>query len=113
MILISGGLGSIGPDTARSLLVLGGSVVLTAPRSHAFKKPAVLSAPLTGDGAGLDAVCLRIGTIWGPLGLPASPFFALPRLLSAAVWGEDPDLTPPRPPAYAGDGGDLCYVKDC
>ncbi len=37
----------------------------------------------------------------------------LPRLLSAAVWGEDPDLTPPRPPAYAEDGGDLCYVKDC
>jgi UDP-glucose 4-epimerase len=58
-------------------------------------------------------VSLRIGTIWGRLGLPDSPFFALPRLLSAAVWGEDPDLTPPRPPAYAEDGGDLCYVKDC
>ena len=80
---------------------------------HAFKKTAELFATLTGDGAGFDAVCLRIGTIWGPLGLPDSPFFALPRLLSAAVWGEDPDLTPPRPPAYAGDGGDLCYVKDC
>jgi len=52
-------------------------------------------------------------TFWGPLGLPDSPFFALSRLLSAAVWGEDPDLTPPRPPAYAEDGGDLCYVKDC
>ena len=48
-------------------------------------------------------MCLRIGTIWGPLGLPDSPFFALPRLLSAAVWGEDPDLTPPRPPAYEYD----------
>jgi len=54
-----------------------------------------------------------LAPIWGPLGLPDSPFFALPRLLSAAVWGEDPDLTPPRPPAYAEDGGDLCYVKDC
>ena len=80
---------------------------------HAFKKTAELFATLTGDGAGFDAVCLRIGTIWGPLGLPDSPFLALPRLLSAAVWAEDPDLTPPRPPAYAGDGGDLCYVKDC
>jgi UDP-glucose 4-epimerase len=80
---------------------------------HAFKKTAELFATLTGDGAAFDAVCLRIGTIWGPLGPPDSPFFALPRLLSAAVWGEDPDLTPPRPPAYAEDGGDLCYVKDC
>lgn len=78
-----------------------------------FKRTAELFATLTGDSAGFDTVSLRIGTIWGPLGLPDSPFFALPRLLSAAVWGEDPDLTLPRPPAYAEDGGDLCYVKDC
>jgi UDP-glucose 4-epimerase len=78
-----------------------------------FKKAAELFAALTGDNAGFDTVSLRIGTIWGPLGLPDSPFFAVPRLLSAAVWGEDPDLTPPRPPAYAEDGTDLCYVKDC
>ena len=80
---------------------------------HAFKKTAELFAALTGDSAGFDTVSLRIGTIWGPLGLPDSPFFALPRLLSAAVWGEDPDLTPPRPLAYAEDATDLCYVKDC
>ena len=49
---------------------------------------------------------LRIGTIWGPLGPPDNPFFALPRLLSAAVRGEDPDLTPPRPAAYAEDATD-------
>jgi UDP-glucose 4-epimerase len=76
--------------------------VLAAHQIHAFKKTAELFATLTGDSAGFDAVSPRIGTIWGPLGLPDSPFFALPRLLSAAVWGEDPDLTPPRPPAYAG-----------
>ena len=78
-----------------------------------FKKTAELFATLTGASAGFDPVSLRIGTIWGPLGLPDSPFFALPRLLSAAVWGEDPDLTPPRPLAYAEDATDLCYVKDC
>jgi UDP-glucose 4-epimerase len=78
-----------------------------------FKKTAELFAALTADDAGFEPVSLRIGTIWGPLGLPDSPFFALPRLLSAAVWGEDPDLTPPRPPAYAEDASDLCYVKDC
>ena len=78
-----------------------------------FKKAGELFAALTAESAGFESVSLRIGTVWGPLGLPDSPFFALPRLLSAAVWGEDPDLTPPRPPAYADDGGDLCYVKDC
>jgi UDP-glucose 4-epimerase len=80
---------------------------------HAVKKTAELFAALAGDRAGFETVSLRIGGIWGPLGLPDSPFFALPRLLSAAVWGQDPDLTPPRPPAYAEDAGDLCYVKDC
>ncbi|MEU9021489.1 NAD(P)-dependent oxidoreductase [Actinomadura sp. NPDC048394] len=80
---------------------------------HAFKKTAELFTALAGDSAGFETVSLRIGTIWGPLGLPDSPFFALPRLLSAAVRGEDPDLTPPRPPAYADDVTDLCYVKDC
>jgi UDP-glucose 4-epimerase len=78
-----------------------------------FKKTAELFAALTADCAGFEAVSLRIGTIWGPLGLPDSPFFALPRLLSVAVWGEDPDLTPPRPAAYADDASDVCYVKDC
>jgi UDP-glucose 4-epimerase len=47
-----------------------------------------------------------------PHDLPDNPFFALPRLLSAAVWGEDPDRTPPRPFAYAEDRTDLCWVKD-
>lgn len=91
-------------------------VPLPAVAAHhipVFKKTAELFAALTGDRAGFETVSLRIGTIWGPLGLPDSPFFALPRLLSSAVWGEDPDLTPPRPAAYAEDGSDLCYVKDC
>ncbi len=78
-----------------------------------FKKTAELFAALVGDHVGFEAISLRIGTVWGPLGLPDNPFFALPRLLSAAVWGEDPDLTPPRPPAHAEDVTDLCYVKDC
>jgi UDP-glucose 4-epimerase len=87
--------------------------VVAPHQIHAFKKTAELFAQLVGDSAGFGAVSLRIGTIWGPLGPPDNPFFALPRLLSAAVRGEDPDLTPPRPPAYAEDRTDLCYVKDC
>ncbi|TIS53696.1 MAG: NAD(P)-dependent oxidoreductase [Mesorhizobium sp.] len=87
--------------------------VLAPHQIHAFKKTGELFTTLIGDSAGFDVVNLRIGTIWGPLGLPDSPFFALPRLLSAAVWGEGADLTPPRPCAYAADATDLCYVKDC
>ncbi|MER6812993.1 NAD(P)-dependent oxidoreductase [Spirillospora sp. NPDC000708] len=87
--------------------------VVAPHQIHAFKKTAELFTALAGDSAGFETVSLRIGTIWGPLGLPDSPFFPLPRLLSAAVRGEDPDLTPPRPPAYAEDATDLCYVKDC
>jgi UDP-glucose 4-epimerase len=87
--------------------------VVAAHQIPVFKKTAELFAALVGESAGFDAVSLRIGTIWGPLGLPDNPFTPLPRLLSAAVWGQDPDLTPPRPSAYAEDGTDLCYVKDC
>ncbi|WP_345416056.1 NAD(P)-dependent oxidoreductase [Pseudonocardia xishanensis] len=74
-----------------------------------FKRTAELWTTLAVPGT----VNLRIGTVWGPLGLGDNPFFALPRLLTAAVRGEDPDLTPPRPPARSGDATDLCYVKDC
>jgi UDP-glucose 4-epimerase len=87
--------------------------VVAPHQIHAFKKTAELFATLTGGNAAFEAVSLRIGTVWGPLGLPDSPFFPLPRLLSAAVWGQDPELTPPRPLAYADDATDLCYVKDC
>ncbi|MEJ2863701.1 NAD-dependent epimerase/dehydratase family protein [Actinomycetospora flava] len=50
-----------------------------------FKKAAELFSTLAGAHAGFDVVTLRIGTIWGPLGLPDSPFFALPRLLRAEL----------------------------
>ena len=87
--------------------------VLAPHQIPVFKKTAELFAALAGDSAGFEALSLRIGTIWGPLGVPDNPFTPVPRLLSAAVRGEDPDLTPPRPAAYAEDGTDLCYVKDC
>jgi UDP-glucose 4-epimerase len=87
--------------------------VVAAHQIPVFKKTAELFAAVAGDTAGFDTVSLRIGTIWGPIGPPDNPFFALPRLLSAAVRNEDPDLTPPRPAGYTEDATDLCYVKDC
>ena len=64
-------------------------------RSRCSRRPRSCSPHWPATTGGFDAVSLRIGTIWGPLGLPDNPFFALPRLLSAAVRGEDPDLTRP------------------
>ncbi len=77
-----------------------------------FKKAAELFATLAGERHGFEAVNLRIGAIWGPGGSADSPFFAIPRLVNAAVRGEDPDFASPRPAANAEDGGDQCYAKD-
>ena len=89
-------------------------VPATSPNSIlAFKKSVEAIVPQVLQGTGVERVMLRIGTVWGPLGLPDSPFLPIPRLISATVRGEAPDLTPPRPPGFADDGGDRCYVKDC
>ncbi|GAB3962717.1 NAD(P)-dependent oxidoreductase [Actinoallomurus acanthiterrae] len=87
---------------------------MTAPHPiPAFKKSAELLATSAAERSDLDLVNLRIAGIWGPLGRPESVFFAVPGLIHAAVRGEVPDFSAPRRPAYAGDGGDYCYVKDC
>ncbi len=72
----------------------------------AFKKAV---EPLTThglQGSGVQPVVLRIGTIWGPLVDPESPFFAIPSYISAALRGGQP------PPLHAEDGGDCCYAPD-
>jgi nucleoside-diphosphate-sugar epimerase len=72
----------------------------------AFKKAV---EPLTThnlQGSGVQPVVLRIGTIWGPLVDPESPFFHIPPYISAVLRGEEPR------PLYADDGGDCCYAPD-
>lgn len=76
-----------------------------------FKKSAELFASLVAESDGLDAVAARISTIWGPGHRNLAP--VIPRLVHAAVRGHAPDHGPPPEPAYADDGRDLCYVKDC
>jgi nucleoside-diphosphate-sugar epimerase len=49
---------------------------------------------------------LRIGTIWGPLVDPESPFFYIPPYISAVLRGDEPQSL------YADDGGDCCYAPD-
>jgi nucleoside-diphosphate-sugar epimerase len=72
----------------------------------AFKKAV---EPLTThglQGSGVQPVVLRIGTIWGPLVDPESPFFHVPPFISAVLRGEQPR------PLHADDGGDCCYAPD-
>lgn len=79
----------------------------------AFKKIGELMADHLARTSGLEVVNLRIGAIWGPLGHTRSPFFPLPQLVHAAVRGAAPDPYGTAWGGHAGDGGDLCYVKDC
>ena len=49
---------------------------------------------------------LRIGTVWGPLVDPESPFFPIPSYITAVLRGEKPG------PLDADDGFDCCYAPD-
>ena len=72
----------------------------------AFKKAV---EPLTTQilrGTGVQPVVLRIGSTWGPLVDPESPFNRIPPYISAVLRGEQP------PPLYADQGGDWCYAPD-
>ncbi|GAA4195437.1 NAD(P)-dependent oxidoreductase [Streptosporangium oxazolinicum] len=72
----------------------------------AFKKAV---EPLTLHslrGSDVQPVLLRIGSTWGPLMDPESPFNFIPPYVSALHRGETP------PPLYADDGGDLAYAPD-
>mgnify|MGYP003778174569 CR=1 FL=1 len=72
----------------------------------AFKKAV---EPLTThglQGSGVQPVVLRIGTIWGPLVDPESPFFPIPSYISAVLRGEQPR------PLRADEGFDCCYAPD-
>lgn len=72
----------------------------------AFKKAVEPLTTHSLQGTGVHPLVLRIGTIWGPLVDPESPFFYIPPYVNAALRGEQPQ------PLYADDGGDSCYAPD-
>lgn len=76
----------------------------------ASKKIAEILGLCAAGDSGLDVVNLRIAAIWGPLGRSASPFFATPRLVHAAVKGEDPGF-PPRPAGRTRRTGSTCVTS--
>jgi UDP-glucose 4-epimerase len=75
----------------------------------AAKKASEVLAGVVASAGGFEAVHVRIGAIWGPLGRARSLFIAAPALVHAAVHAADPGQTQ----AYADDTVDLCYVRDC
>jgi UDP-glucose 4-epimerase len=78
----------------------------------AFKKIGELLADYLAVPTGVEIINYRIST-WGPGGNPMSPFTAAPQLVHAAARGGLPDFSALRSRARAGDGFDMCYVKDC
>jgi nucleoside-diphosphate-sugar epimerase len=72
----------------------------------AFKKAVEPLTTHSLQGSGVQPVILRIGSTWGPLMDPESPFNPIPAYISAAMRGEQPR------PLYADDGGDNCYAPD-
>lgn len=79
-----------------------------------YKKCFELLSTYVARKVGFEVASMRLSAIWGPLGRQESMFFAMPRMVHAAVRGEPTDFTPPaRREAFADDEIDLCYVKDC
>jgi UDP-glucose 4-epimerase len=102
---VYGGVPAAGP--------LGKDLPLPMTSGHvipAFKKIGELLTDHLAGATGVEIVNLRIGAVWGPLGRPASMFFAAPQLVHAAATGTAPDRSYPL---YADDGGDWIYVRDC
>lgn len=78
-----------------------------------FKKVSELLAATVGAAAGFEAVHFRFGA-WGPLSHhPPSPMNIFSQMVRAAVRGETVDFTQPFSRAFAEEGVDLSYVRDC
>lgn len=72
----------------------------------AFKKAVEPLTTHSLQSSGVQPVVLRIGSTWGPLMDPESPFNYIPPYISAVLRGEQPR------PLHAEDGGDFCYAPD-
>lgn len=77
----------------------------------AFKKIGELLTDYLAGATGTEIISYRISP-WGPGGNPSPAFTPVPQLVHAAARGTRPDFSALRSPAYAGDGIDMCYVKD-
>jgi UDP-glucose 4-epimerase len=106
-------IGVYGGVTAQSPLREDTPLPMTAGHViPAFKKIGELLGDYLTGVTGIEIISYRISP-WGPGGNPAPPFSAAPQLVHAASRGTVPDFSALRSRPYAGDGLDICYVKDC
>lgn len=81
----------------------------STPETHPipfFKKAVEIITTSALTGTEVHPILLRIGTVWGPLGMPDSPFIPFPAVIDAVAKGKG------IPSLYADDGGDRCYAPD-
>jgi nucleoside-diphosphate-sugar epimerase len=72
----------------------------------AFKKAVEPLTTHSLQGTSIQPILLRIGSIWGPLMDPETPFNHIPPSINAVLRGQQPQ------PLHADDGGDSCYAPD-
>lgn len=79
----------------------------------AFKRAAETIAASIGASAGMEVIALRLAA-WGPLAHhPPSAMNVPMQMVRAAVRGARLDLLKPPSRAFAEDGADVAYVRDC
>jgi UDP-glucose 4-epimerase len=101
---VYGGVAAEGPLSEDTPLPMAAFHVIPA-----FKKIGELLGDYLAGVTGIEIVNYRISP-WGPGGNPASPFTPIPQIVHAAARGTNPFV---HAAAYADDGIDMCYVKDC
>ena len=99
---VYGGVGATSPLTEDLPLPMTSGHVIPA-----FKKIGELLTDHLSGALGVEIVNLRIGAIWGPGGRSVSPFFPAPQWVHAVAGGTRAG------PAYADNGADMLYAKDC
>ncbi len=78
-----------------------------------FMKISELLAPTVASGSDVEVIHFRYGA-WGPLSHhPPSPMNIPVQMVRAAVVGVRLDFSAPQSRAFAEDGADYCYVRDC
>jgi nucleoside-diphosphate-sugar epimerase len=101
---------SVGVYAGRTEIALHEELALPTMRlPHlivAFKKTVEPLTTHSLEGSDVQPVLLRIGSVWGPLMDPETPFNPIPPYVSAVLRGETPK------PLHADDGGDSCYASD-
>ncbi|WP_027345315.1 NAD-dependent epimerase/dehydratase family protein [Hamadaea tsunoensis] len=112
-MVVASTIGVYGGVEAGAAGVLGEDLLLPLASGHAIpaaKKAAEIVSGVVDD---VEIVCARIGAVWGPLGRERSPFFAAPQLVHAAARQAAAPHAPTTIQAYANDGLDMLYARDC